>query len=255
MTLSLINFTDLGKTDFRSDESKGTARYFARKAREIARHFMDKACYPIGKEKDNLVNKMHSAAYDLEYGLDLGEGEYRGYLHLYRSLLEQLEKDSPPEISDIAANLIDEIENMKSYMKIRKISALLKEQLKKQIPAETCDRMDIFMGYLNSLKSSGKVDDIVIFTMPSEKRIRYFNDKGLIENEEGCIDFLLADYINVCGIVSSNGLACYDLSGSFARHYSNPGNNALILDDEHLTPEGSERVASWIMHLTPLPRK
>jgi hypothetical protein len=252
MALSLINFTGKNNRNTESGAYIDAARYYARKAKEIAGRFEDKACYPIGKGKNNLVKEMHNAAYNIEYGLDLREGNHRGHVYLYRSFLEQMEDDFPPEVSGIVEGLAEEAENMKSYMKIRKLHALLEERLKEPFPAATCNKVDIFMRYLSSLKSSGTVGDVVVFSMPSEKKLRYLGDRRLIEDNEH-VKFLLLDYFRICETAASNGLACHDLSGRFARHYSNPGNNALTLDDVHLTREGSELVARWIMELSPLP--
>lgn len=57
----------------------------------------------------------------------------------------------------------------------------------------------------------------------------YYDDQGLCEKA--------AEY----------DIICYNLVPNFIEHYSNQNNNALYLDTSHLTAEGSQKVAEWII--------
>ena len=160
-----------------------------------------------------------------------------GNIDNFISLLREIgrkDKRLNSEIKTLIYHLVERSPIDKIDAILAKIDSIMKEKLDMKEAKKGCDKVEIFLSYLAGLNKNGY--NVEIFTMPAEYQLR-----GLVKTRKGDG--------GLCDRAGKFRLPCYDLTPYFLDYYSNKDNNSLYVDGSHLAPEGSKKVASWIMEL------
>ena len=209
-----------------------------KKTRSLVNRFINKGCYPIGTDLQNLVSKVnYFGGYFYESVFALKSGCY-GNIYNYVFLLKTI-GETYSDLKKEAENLIELLLETEDLKTIEFASSNLQLRINQReevfetaVPIHNnCDKFKIFFDYLLNVQKKG-VEVFLVF-LPAEyelKRRSIFPGKthSLMKKAK------------------TAGIKCTDLTPLFLKHYLKPLNNALYLDGAHFTVEGNKRVAEWI---------
>lgn len=203
---------------------------------KVTMYFINKSCYPIGKDWQNLASYANYYAGFVYETLNTLKDGYTGNLYNYISLLKMIGRKYS-DLKEPSERLIKSLPEMKNLEEIERYSYEIERILKNKEPVATCytaqgyDRLTIFLEYLAHLAQRNI--EVSMYLIPAEYQLGRFSK-------------LAAAAPNPIWIkANEKRIVCIDLTPKFVEHYSNKQNNALYLDGAHFTIEGNQKVAKY----------
>ena len=197
---------------------------------------IDNNHYPVADYGYLSLSKLNYSGWYKPYEISELKDKHTGNIQVFKEFIVDMStyKSTKDKLKPLLYKLTNSFSIKSSVNDIKAINdnvLSILNTIKHPAADESCNKIDIFIEYLNDVARRGV--EIALVNIPSEYFLKTYKNGT-------------RHFKQICSNDKIDNVRCIDLTGKLIRHYSDKNNNGLFLDGSHLTVDGNVKVANWM---------